>query len=57
MYVLTPHGIEQKAKITTSFLKRKINEYAEIKKQIQEISREIEDADLKNFSIEKDKFK
>ena len=56
MYEITPYGIEQKAKITTSFLKRKINEYAEIKKQIQEISREIEDADLKNFSIEKDKF-
>ena len=31
-YILTPSGLEQKAKITVNFLKRKINDYEELKK-------------------------
>ena len=41
MYVLTPRGVEEKAKITVRFLRRKMKEYEYIKKQIQEISDEI----------------
>ena len=41
MYILTSHGIEQKAKITVNFLKRKMDEYEELKKQIKEIKSEI----------------
>ena len=48
MYILTPKGIEQKAKITMSFLRLKMKEYEEIKKQIKEINREIQDVCLVN---------
>ena len=41
-YMLTPQGLEEKAKITLSFLKRKLSEYEEIKLQIKEIAKEIE---------------
>ena len=39
---LTPRGLEQKAKITARFLKRKLSEYEEIKSQIKEIASEAE---------------
>ena len=42
MYLLTPHGVEQKAKITASFLKRKINDYEKIKQEIQKLKKEVE---------------
>ena len=42
MYILTPRGIEEKAKITIRFLRNKILEFEEIKKQIKEISQEVE---------------
>ena len=42
MYLLTPHGVEQKAKITASFLHRKINEYEKIKQEIQKLKKEVE---------------
>jgi len=41
-YMLTPHGLEEKAKITLKFLKRKLAEYEEIKHQIKEITKEVE---------------
>jgi len=41
-YMLTPEGLEEKAKITLKFLKRKISEYEEIKHQIKEITKESE---------------
>ena len=41
-YILTPHGLEEKAKITLKFLKRKLAEYEEIKHQIKEITKEVE---------------
>jgi len=40
-YLLTPRGIEQKAKITVSFLKQRIREYEQIKLEIQELEREV----------------
>ena len=39
-YMLTSHGLEEKARITTNFLKRKLAEYKEIKTQIKEITKE-----------------
>ena len=41
MYLLTPHGIEQKAKITASFLQRKMQEYEQLKKEIRELRQEV----------------
>ena len=41
-YMLTPHGLEEKARITLAFLKRKLTEYEEIKRQIKEIAKDVE---------------
>ena len=46
LYILTPKGIEERARLTVSFLKRKITEHEEIKKQIKELGREIEESRL-----------
>ena len=35
IYVLTPKGIQQKTKLTLDFMKRKIWEYDELKKEIE----------------------
>ena len=43
IYVLTPQGLEEKARLTLSFLRRKTREYEEIKRQIRELALEIED--------------
>ena len=42
-YLLTPNGLEEKAKMTLSFLKKKLSEYEEIKKQIRELHYEVEE--------------
>jgi EPS-associated MarR family transcriptional regulator len=42
-YMLTPKGLEKKARMTLSFLKRKLSEYEEIKKQIRELRHEVEE--------------
>ena len=39
-YMLTPEGLEEKSKITLKFLKRKLSEYEEMKRQIKEIASE-----------------
>ena len=35
IYVLTPRGIAQKTKLTINFMKRKMQEYDELKKEIK----------------------
>ena len=40
MYILTPRGIEEKARLTYSYLKIKMHEYEEIKKEIHRLKRE-----------------
>ena len=35
LYLLTPQGITEKAKLTASFLKRKMKEYKSLKKEIE----------------------
>ncbi len=46
IYMLTPRGLEEKAKSTLSFLKRKLAEYDEIGQQIIDLRREIEEHQL-----------
>ena len=41
LYLLTPKGIERKASITVSFLQRKVQEYEDLKVEIQELQREV----------------
>ena len=41
-YLLTPHGIEEKARLTVHFLKYKIAEYEAIRQEIKELRREAE---------------
>ena len=41
LYYLTPQGMEEKVRVTYHFLKRKTQEYEELKNQIAEIKREI----------------
>ena len=35
IYILTPAGIKEKTKLTVNFMKRKMNEYDELKKELQ----------------------
>lgn len=41
-YLLTPSGIEQKARMTVEFLQMKVREYERLKKEIEELQRETE---------------
>ncbi|MFC1869104.1 MarR family EPS-associated transcriptional regulator [Thermodesulfobacteriota bacterium] len=41
-YILTVNGLDEKARLTMSFLKRKVREYEEIKRQISELEKEVE---------------
>ncbi len=47
-YMLTPKGLEEKGRLTLRFLKRKLSEYEEIKKQIRELHYEVEQESLGN---------
>jgi EPS-associated MarR family transcriptional regulator len=40
-YILTPKGIEEKMRITYGFLKQKMIEYEKIRREIEEIKKEI----------------
>jgi EPS-associated MarR family transcriptional regulator len=44
-YLLTPSGIEAKARITARFLKRKIAEYHAIKAEIEQLRAEVDTTD------------
>jgi EPS-associated MarR family transcriptional regulator len=39
-YLLTPHGIEEKARMTVQFLKFKVQEYERLRAEIEELQRE-----------------
>lgn len=45
VYVLTPRGISEKAKLTGTFLKRKMNEYQALKAEIETLQREVQSQD------------
>ena len=40
LYKLTPNGLEEKARVTSRFLKQKLQEYEEIKAEIEELRQE-----------------
>lgn len=46
IYLLTPRGLEEKARLTVAFLRRKMREHEEIKRQIKELAQEVEDPNL-----------
>jgi EPS-associated MarR family transcriptional regulator len=46
-YMLTPWGIEEKGRITVNFLKRKLQEYEETKRQIEALTEEVEQNGLR----------
>ena len=52
-YVLTPHGMQEKARITVSFLKRKMAEYETLKRQIAELVKEVDQEDLSQAEQER----
>ena len=41
-YILTPKGLEQKARLTLSFLQRKRQEYEALKREIEALTKEVE---------------
>jgi EPS-associated MarR family transcriptional regulator len=43
VYILTPRGIEEKTKLTFSFLKRKVIEFEILQKEINELKLETEE--------------
>ncbi len=44
LYVLTPQGLEAKARISIAFLRRKMNEYEVLKVEIAQLEREVNDS-------------
>ncbi len=48
LYCLTPKGIEEKAKITYRYMKRKMAEYEKLEQEIQQLKKEV---DLWDISI------
>lgn len=43
LYILTPHGLEEKARVTYRFFKRKMQEYERLESEIRELRKEIQD--------------
>ncbi|MFW6080661.1 MAG: MarR family EPS-associated transcriptional regulator [Desulfosalsimonas sp.] len=41
LYILTPHGLEKKAEVTARFLKKRLQEYETLKKEIEELRAEV----------------
>jgi len=42
LYLLTPSGIEEKAKVTMRFLKVKLDEYENLEREVEQLRREAE---------------
>ena len=45
-YLLTPHGVEEKARITVRFLKYKVQEYERLRREIEQLQREAKEQGL-----------
>lgn len=52
LYLLTPRGIEEKARVTARFLRRKLDEYETLKLELQELEREAQLSRQKNAQNE-----
>jgi len=50
IYMLTPRGLEEKGRLTLSFLKVKLSEYEEIKRQIRDLATEVAEEGLLDVS-------
>ena len=46
LYTLTPRGIEQKGILAVQFLRRKLEEYEQIKRQITELGKDIQSENM-----------
>jgi EPS-associated MarR family transcriptional regulator len=53
MYYLTPGGIEEKARLTVSFLRRKTAEYEALTQEIERLRREVVEAEAHEAAAEK----
>ena len=42
MYLLTPHGVEEKARLTVQYLRIKMREYEKLRLEIEQMRREAE---------------
>lgn len=51
-YLLTPHGFEEKARITVHFLRYKVQEYERLRAEIHELKREAEQNGLLENTLE-----
>lgn len=51
-YLLTPGGVEQKARMTVQFLKSKVQEYERLRAEIEELRRETEQKGLQENAHE-----
>ena len=47
-YLLTAKGIKEKAQLTSSFLYRKMQEYEELKREIESLRRDLSEESLMN---------
>ncbi len=47
-YMLTPKGLEEKGRLAIRFLRRKVSEYEEIKKQIEKLHAEVQQEGFSN---------
>jgi EPS-associated MarR family transcriptional regulator len=45
-YLLTPHGVEQKARMTVQFLRNKLQEYEQLRLEIEVLQREADQQGL-----------
>ena len=43
-YVITPKGISERTKLTINFMKRKIKEYDELKKELKKINKNVDNS-------------
>ena len=50
VYLLTPKGIAEKASLTSSFLKRKMDEYEALKVEIETLKSELDIQTIKSFT-------
>ena len=52
LYILTPKGVSEKAALTTNFLKRRMQEYESLQKEIQSMKIEMKAAGFKSDFLE-----
>ena len=48
LYMLTPQGIDEKARISVAFLKRKMHEYEQLKQEIMQLEQEVNSKERAN---------